>query len=344
MHWRLQEKKREKKRAKTAMLIDQDMREKEKEKIRQRDEKRAKTAAILSRRKRKKSEQQKEQKEVQHRKNLILLEEDDLNDDISESTGHTPTSRPQRTHYRVHTPIPYPTMEQQKDFLPLNSSTTSLYNLYDGEPNTPSSNLISPGPHTMLDRADVSTAPAFRSKLDLMQKRSRRREKRIVEKAKRLHPTLSRQRPNTSNVARFDQPFRVKTLYKIDNVVGDVPLDAQQSVELRWRIDLINQSVLSMYYPNAALPSPPSSPLSRQSSPNCIPLEKLKLQKKTRRKKARSRRGTSDDDPVKNARKFVSMVKKRAEEKFLKAHPKAKELREQWKNRMRDGNTQFHER
>ena len=53
VHWRLQEKKRERKRAKTAMLIDQDMREKENEKIRQRDEKRAKTAAILSRRKRK---------------------------------------------------------------------------------------------------------------------------------------------------------------------------------------------------------------------------------------------------------------------------------------------------
>ena len=126
VHWRLQEKKRETKRAKTAMLIDQDMREKEKEKIRQRDEKRAKTAAILSRRKRKKSEQQKEQKEVQHRKNLILLEEDDFSDDISESTGHTPTSRPQRTHYRVHTPISYPTAEQQKDFLPLNSSPTSF--------------------------------------------------------------------------------------------------------------------------------------------------------------------------------------------------------------------------
>ena len=56
---------------------------------------------------------------------------------------------------------------------------------------------------------------------------------------------------------------------------------------------------------------------------------------------ARSRRGTKDDDPVKNAKHFVSMVKRRAEEKFLKAHPKAKELREQWKNRMRDGTHKF---
>ena len=347
VHWRLQEKKREMERAKTAMLIDQDMREKEKEKARQRDKERAKTAAILNRRKKKKMDQQRQRKEMQHRKNLIQLEEDGMPD----SMIRNPVSRSKIAQHRVHTPIPYPTKEQQNDFLSLNSSPTSLYNLHDGGQSISSSNLISPRPHTILDRSELSTAPAFRSQLNIMQKRSRRRERKIVENAERLHPTMSIQPSSKSNAAQYDQFFRVKTLCKIDNVVGDVPLDAQQSAELKWRIDLINQSVLSMYYPNAVLSSPPSPPLSRQTSPDASPdnikLWKLSQNRKYHTRKAVSkpalRRGTGDDDPVKSAKHFVTMVKRRAEEKFLKAHPKAKELREQWKSRLRDGTHKFTE-
>ena len=120
------------------------MLERENEKIRQRDEKRAKTAAILSRRRIKKLKQREQQKEIQRRKNLIQLEEDYLNDDMFESRVPIQLLGPKKQIIRFIRQSPIQ-QRSSKKILPLNSSPTSLYNLYDGEPNISSSNLP-PGP------------------------------------------------------------------------------------------------------------------------------------------------------------------------------------------------------
>ena len=376
VHWKLQEKEREKKRAQTAILTDQIMEKKEKVKKEKVKQRRAKTAALLNRRKKKKKKEREEKRRLYTRQQEMMLQKQQQEGENGElsciplpttaTTTATSMSMTPNKYHRVHTPIPYPTLEQQQQFLPLNSSPTSLYNLNDtyGRPGTTNSMMmmnttIPMGSHYGYhygdnERDNLSTAPSFKNQLQLVSRRSRRRERKIVEKADRLRRSISPQKKERSNnlISKYEQKFRVKTLYKIDNIIGDAPVEEQQSPELKWRVDLVNQSILSIYYPNATLSSPPGSPLSPGSAPpetkvapNVLKLDKLKIIRKDenrrRRRKKSGKTGGVIVDPVKDARNFVRKVKRRAEEKFLKAHPKGIELRKSWQDRLKSGTVDF---
>ena len=135
----------------------------------------------------------------------------------------------------------------------------------------------------------------------------------------------------------YGQKFRAKTLTKIDNIIGDVDVADQHPTELKWRIDLINESVMRMYYPNSKLP-PPTSPLGTRikmkqrasdapragGSIPISPLSKKRLGKPTRR---------GHLDPVSEAHMFLKNSKRNAHKKFLEKHPDAAELTRRWQRR-----------
>ena len=105
-----------------------------KEKVKQR---RAKTAALLNRRKKKKKKEREEKRRLYTRQQEMMLQKQQQEEENGElsciplpttaATTATSMSMTPNKYHRVHTPIPYPTLEQQHQFLPLNSSPTSLY-------------------------------------------------------------------------------------------------------------------------------------------------------------------------------------------------------------------------
>ena len=204
---------------------------------------------------------------------------------------------------RVHTPMPYPPEDRH--------------------------NLV----HTFEAEKNIEDSLEFREKINMVSRKSKRLSGSWMKPS--TSPQANNEAIGTGRLPH-DLNFRAKMLGKIDNVVGDEEVTLQADTSIRWRVTLINESMKRMYYPRAKVCHAPMSFTKSKTSPKRTP-EKATLaplMKIAKRSGTATNEKSADTlDPVDDAVQFLIKSKRKAREKFLKAHPSPLVLQSEWRRR-----------